>query len=137
MDSNIKDEKIISLRENVLEFARERFGTYPDYPWEDLPNSMVLRHHDSRKWYGLIMRISSDKLGIKSDKFIDILNVKCGSILSGLETARQGVFPAYHMQKGDWITILLDGTVEKELIFSLLAISFENTKKSSKYRKCK
>lgn len=43
----------------------------------------------------------------------------------------EGILPAYHMNKEHWITVLLDGTVEKEEICNLIDISFELTIKKT------
>jgi len=37
------------------------------------------------------------------------------------------MLPAYHMNHAEWISVLLDGTVEKEKILNLLDLSFELT----------
>lgn len=34
------------------------------------------------------------------------------------------IFPAYHMNKSNWITIWLDGTLADELIFELIKKSY-------------
>ena len=38
-----------------------------------------------------------------------------------------GIFPAYHMNKRHWITVLLDGTVPTETVKKLLDVSFDAT----------
>ena len=38
-----------------------------------------------------------------------------------------GFLPAYHMNKEKWITVLLDGTVDKAQIMDLLNMSYELT----------
>lgn len=42
---------------------------------------------------------------------------------------REEILPAYHMNKENWITILLDGTVSKGKICELIDISYELTGK--------
>lgn len=37
----------------------------------------------------------------------------------------QNFFPAYHMNKDNWYSILLDGGLENSAIFALIAKSFE------------
>ena len=44
--------------------------------------------------------------------------------MAGFLTVEKGILPGYHMHKGNWITILLDGSVEMEQICSLLDQSF-------------
>ena len=47
--------------------------------------------------------------------------------MNGALRTQNGFLPAYHMHKGHWISILLDGTVEKDRIFPLLDMSFALT----------
>ena len=47
----------------------------------------------------------------------------------------RGIFPAYHMNKEHWITVLLDGTVEEAKVCGLIDLSFEAT--ASKKKKTK
>ncbi len=32
-----------SVKENVLIYVKEKYGTLPDYPWQDAPDNAVLR----------------------------------------------------------------------------------------------
>ena len=161
MHTNISELASSSLREEILAFAAGEYNTTPEYPWAKNPRYAVLRHADSRKWYGVIMDVPRERLGISpadestvpsSDFFsgdaflpatgnvfdrtvlpgdaghtVDILNVKCDPVLSGSLRVRPGILPAYHMNKENWISILLDGTVEKEQVLTLLDMSYELT----------
>ena len=49
-------EPVFADRKSVLDYAERTFGTLPDYPWLKDPKSAVLRHQDTAKWYGLIMK---------------------------------------------------------------------------------
>ena len=40
----------------------------------------------------------------------------------------EGILPAYQMNKEHWISVLLDGTVEKEKICDLIDISYDLTR---------
>lgn len=122
-----------SYRDDILKYALEKYETIPDYPWMSLPGYAVLRHKDNKKWYGIIMNVPRHKLGLSGEEIIDILNIKCDPILKGSLQMQEGFLPAYHIHRGNWITILLDGTVDKGMIFNLLEMSFDLT--SSKKRK--
>lgn len=87
----------------------------------------VLRHKDNNKWYGLIMEVGRDKLGMTGDGEVDVLNVKCEPILIGSLRMQEGFFPAYHMNKDSWISILLEGPVADEEIKNLLDLSYKMT----------
>lgn len=116
-----------SLRGDVLRYAKKQYHTEPEYLWRSVPNYCVLRHGDSRKWYAIIMDVSKNKLGLSGDEIVDILDVKTDPILSGSLRDGKGIFPGYHMQKGGWISILLDGSVDKQQILWLLDMSFAIT----------
>ena len=49
-------------RQELFTYVKTKYRTDPDYPWSD-PNA-VLRHAKSRKWYGLVMEIGRDRLGL-------------------------------------------------------------------------
>ena len=55
-------------RQNVFDYAKKKYGTEPDYPWSD--NAAVLRHGDNGKWYGLVMEVRRDKLGLSGGGMI-------------------------------------------------------------------
>lgn len=122
----------ISIRQEILEYVSGQYGTKPEYPWMDSPNFAVLRHSDNNKWYGLIMDVAKDRLGLPGNDIVDIVNVKCDPAMIGSLRTQEGFLPAYHMNKGHWISILLDGTVEKERIFPLIDRSFALTEKKMK-----
>lgn len=123
-----------SCRGELFAYAEKRYGTLPEYPWHSLPGYAVLRHTDSRKWYGLIMNVPAEKLGIHRQGTVDVLDVKCDPIFNGSLLHKKGILPAYHMKQGGWITALLDGSVEKELLFLLLDMSYELTAKQKRSR---
>ena len=116
-----------SQRERLLRYAAENYGTTPEYPWDGTPDAAVLRHPGNQKWYGLLMRIPSEKLGLAPDGTADILNVKCSPLETGSLRQKPGIFPAYHMNKTHWITILLDGTLPEPELFWLLDESYTLT----------
>jgi predicted DNA-binding protein (MmcQ/YjbR family) len=121
------EQKPKSHRNAVLKFALKQYGTEPEYLWIALPNYAVLRHTDNKKWYAIVMDVPRNRLGLDGNDLIDILNIKCDPFLNGSLRMAKGFLPAYHMNKENWITVLLDGSVDKKMIFSLLDMSFTMT----------
>ena len=70
------------------------------------------------------MRVQKNKVGLSGEEFVDILNVKCEPEMVATLISQKGLAPAYHMNKTHWITIILDGTVPDNEIYSLLDISY-------------
>ena len=73
------------------------------------------------------MSVPKNKIGLSGNESIDIVNVKCDPIMIGSLLTSDGFFPAYHMNKTNWITIALDDSVPDDTIKMLLQISFELT----------
>ncbi len=62
----------------------------------------------------------------------DVLNVKCDPVLIGSLRMQEGFYPAYHMNKETWISVLLDQPERDETIKNLLALSYEITKRKER-----
>ena len=114
-------------RGQLQKFILETYGISAEYPWKT--NDMVFRHSDNRKWFALVMNITKEKLGLPDKEQIDILNVKCEPILIGSLQRENGIYPAYHMNNSNWLTIALDGSVSDEKIKWLLDMSYDLTAK--------
>jgi len=115
-------------RSEIFDYAENKYNIKPDYPFGKYPHYAVLRHLDDNKWFGLVMNVSKDKLGLKGEGEVDILDIKCHpAIVDDLKT-KPGFRPAYHMNKDHWLTVLLDGSVPKEQVFALLEESYDLTK---------
>ncbi|MCD7775496.1 MAG: MmcQ/YjbR family DNA-binding protein [Clostridiales bacterium] len=114
-------------RQGLFDYVMKEYGDEPEYPWAKDFTSAVLRHETNKKWYGLVMNIPKSRLGLPSEEAADILNVKCDPLLIDILKQSDGFFPAYHMNKTHWLTVLLDGTVPDEQVCGLLDDSFKMT----------
>ena len=121
-------------KQGFLEYCLTTYGTLPDYPFDEDFETAVLRHKDNRKWYAIVMRVSRRKFGIDSDEVIDVVNLKLPTEMFGSFGASDGVYPAYHMNKLHWISVLLPDAPE-EVVSFLTNASFEATKYSKKKSK--
>ena len=124
-----------TLRTKVLAYAQKQYDTLPDKPWAKYPDNEVLRHCDTRKWYGLIFPVEREKLGVTGAGVVDILNVKCDPVMSVSVRGQKGILPAYHMNHTEWLSILLDGSVPLKTIYNLLDISYTLTMSKKKREK--
>ena len=121
-------------REAFLEYCASALCTEPDYPFEDDFETAVLRHGDNRKWFALIMKVSMRKFGLDSDRTVDIVNLKLPVEMFGSFSKEDGVYPAYHMNKLHWISVLLPDA-PADLVQFLVNVSFEATKAKKMRRK--
>ena len=122
------------IKQEYLKYCADTYGTAADYPFDEDFETAVLRHTDNRKWYAIVMRVSRRKFGMDSDEVIDVVNLKLPTEMFGSFGASDGVYPAYHMNKLHWISVLLPDAPENVVAF-LTNASFEATKTKSKPRK--
>ena len=120
-------------RQDIFVWCKQQYDVEPDYPWNDW--NAVLRHKDNRKWFGLVLEVKGNKLGMDTEKMVDLLNIKCDPVLIGSLLLQRGFFPAYHMNKDNWVSILLDAPENDEKIKSLLDMSYEMTKNRKKEKR--
>lgn len=111
-------------REEIFAYVKKQYGTVPEYPWKESPESAVLRHKNG-KWYAVLMQVKKSRLGLEGDTKVDILDVKCDPDMVGLLTQTYGFLPGYHMNKKYWITMLLDGSVSEAKILDFLDMSYD------------
>lgn len=116
-----------SLRNQVVKIAAELYYTEPERLWAKYPGYLVLRHSSNKKWYAIVMNVPRKKLGLEGEEEVDILDVKADPVMAGSFLHSPGFLPGYHMHKGNWITVLLDGTVPMKTIELLLDTSYELT----------
>lgn len=112
----------------VLKYIKEKYDTEPEFLWAK-SNNAIFRHKDNKKWFGAILNIQKNKLGISGEGYINILDLKCDSLLKDTVIDKKRYFPGYHMNKEYWITIILDGTVPINDIFYFIDLSYELTKR--------
>ena len=123
---------------SFFEYCSATYQTAPDYPFDEDFETAVFRHADTRKWYALVMKVPRRKFGIKSDEVIEVVNLKLPTEMFGSFGASDGVYPAYHMNKLHWISVLLPDAHDDVVQF-LTSVSFEatNTKKKKTNKKVK
>ena len=54
----------MSLKEDIVNYVAKEFAVEPEHLWEKFPRYAVLRHSGSKKWFGIIMNVPKEKLGL-------------------------------------------------------------------------
>lgn len=121
--------KSINQVDSIFKYVKEKYSTIPEYLWEKTPDCGVLRHSENKKWYGIVMRIPKYILGIEAEEKVNIINLKCDPVMIGFLIDKKTIFPAYHMNKKHWITVILDNSMKINEIYSLIDSSWNLTKK--------
>lgn len=104
-----------------------KYGDNPDFMWKNFSDYGVFKNANNNKWYGIIMNINYSKLGLDNNKPVEIINIKLDKDKIQKLHEKQGFYPAWHMNKKSWITILLDETLQDDEIMSLIEESYSYT----------
>lgn len=115
------------LTEKYIDFIERKFSCKKEYPWAKKSydtDSCVFRGKND-KWFALVMKISYRNIGIESDENVSAVNLKADSEIIGKITDGISVFPAYHMNKKHWITVLLTDVTDFEKLLELTEKSYE------------
>ena len=120
----------------ILEYSLNLKSTGADHPFDEDFVTTVLRHTDTGKWFGLLMMVTKSKVGLDGDGQIGVLNLKCDMEDSLIVREMfDAIIPAYHMNKNHWISVILNGTVPKDVTEALIDRSYELTAKNKKQRR--
>ena len=119
-----------------LEFENlvlDMYSVKADYPFEDDFETGVFRHTGTGKWFAIAMNVKASKLGKSEGENIDIVNLKCApEVIETLVLEEAGIYPAYHMNKEHWSTVIVGGDAEHRQIMEMIAESYELTAKKGK-----
>ena len=115
-----------SQRERITQYIQDTYGSQAEYLWADSPGNAIFRHPASKKWYAALMRVLPEKLGLAGEEALDVMDIRCSTIMIGSLLSTKGFLPAYHMNKNHWISIVLDNSVPDDQITPLLELSYDN-----------
>ena len=95
-------------------FLSENLKAQGDFPWDD--NTYDVHDYEvfrckNNKWFALVMAIPFKRLGLKSEEVIHVVNLKADKDKIPELIDKRTIFPAYHMNKKNWITVILSDRI--------------------------
>ena len=112
------------LKDDYVAWIKTQFGAEPDFPWPDTPDYCVFRC-PNEKWFALLMKIIYRQLGLTGDEEIWVVNMKADQAEIPNLIDKKSIFPAWHMNKKHWITVLLTAATDFEKLCGLTQKSYE------------
>lgn len=109
-------------RQDVFEYLQAEYGLSPEYTFGD-DEIAVLRHPNSKKWFGVLMPVPRFRLGLDGDEAADVMCVHCPGFLAG---TAPGYIPAYHMNKKSWLGLVLADVESSDEVCLLLDDSYKS-----------
>lgn len=120
----LEKEFIYDQTNKVTKYIYDKYKVKPEFLWEKYDDYGIFRNKNNKKWFSIIMNIDKSKIK-KGTGEIEIINVKVEENMLKELLKQKGFYEAYHMNKKNWLTIVLDDTVDDEIIFSLIDNSFD------------
>ena len=109
----------------VIGYIRDRYHDELEFLWAKSPNNAVWRRKDTKKWYGVILTIPREKLGLQSNEIVEIIDLRLQPERIKTIVDHERYFPGWHMNKRSWYTIILDYSVDTEDICKKIDESYQ------------
>lgn len=108
----------------INNYIKEKYNDEPEFLWEKYPGFGIYRNKFNNKWYAAIMNIDYSKIDNKKGE-IEIINIKLDRNKIKDLLKEKGFYKAYHMNKQDWISIILNDTLKDNKITKLIDESYK------------
>ncbi len=115
--------EVHDLKDEYLAWLSTRFSATPDFLWPDTPDYCVFRC-PNKKWFALVMKVKYRQLGLKGEEEVWVVNIKSPVDKIPSLIDKKSIFPAWHMNKNHWITVLLTAATGFEKLCQLTEISY-------------
>lgn len=128
LGQQIQDNPLV---ERLVEHVKATYGLAPAHPFKRHPEIIGFKVPTVDKLFGIFLPVDYcrlDKTSSRTDQVL-VLNLKGqpDQILGRIDNCRY--FPAYHMNKKHWFSLLLDAQTDWDQLTSLLAESYRLVKK--------
>lgn len=113
----------------AIEYVRKKYGDELEFLWTKFPDNAVWRRKDNQKWYGAILTVKGNKLGLDTDKRVEIIDLRMDAANREHVLSREGYYPGWHMNKKSWYTLVLDDCIADEELQLRITESYELAQK--------
>ena len=112
----------------INDYIFEKYHSVPEFLWPSIPSYAAFRKQGSKKWYAVIGSVPRRKVdsASSSNSDVEVINVKVDSVEIKEFLSIGGYYPAFHMNKKCWVSIILDDTLTDEEIQERVNDSFHN-----------
>lgn len=109
----------------IISYVKKKYGDDLEFLWDKFPTDAVLRNKINSKWYAAVLTINENKLVANTDNLITIIDLRCHKEKINEIVDNNKIFKGYHMNKNNWITIKLDGSMPTKEICNMIDESYK------------
>ena len=111
----------------INEFIYETYDVMPEFLWPNIPSYAAFRKKQGGKWFAVIGSVPRRKVDpiFLSGEDVEVINVKVDSGMIADILSQKGYYPAFHMNKKCWVSIILEDALSDEEIQNRIRFSFE------------
>ncbi len=112
----------------INEFIYETYDVMPEFLWPNIPSYAAFRKKQGGKWFAVIGSVPRCKVdpASRSAQDVEVINVKVDKDQISALLAQDGIYPAFHMNKKCWVSIILDDTLADTDIQRMVGESHES-----------
>ena len=120
---------IFDQTNRISNYIKKKYNINPEFLWEKFPGYAVYRNKNNNKWFCIIVNIKLSTINKEttSDEEVEVINVKVSETIVDELLSNKGFYEAFHMNKRNWVSIILDDTLVDDDVIKLVDISYENT----------
>ena len=119
----ITDYFIYPQSNRITNYIKDKYNDNPEFLWDKYPHFGIFRNKKNHKWYATIMNIDKSKITNGKGE-VEIINLKIMEDDLKLLLTKKGYYKAYHMNKKNWLTIILDDTLSDNDIIKYIDTSY-------------
>ncbi len=111
----------------INEFIYETYDVMPEFLWPSIPSYAAFRKKQGGKWFaviGSVPRRKVDPISLSGED-VEVINVKVDSGMIEDILSQKCYYPAFHMNKKCWVSIILEDALSDEEIQNRIRFSFE------------
>jgi predicted DNA-binding protein (MmcQ/YjbR family) len=121
----IKNHFIFPQSNRITQAIIKKYGNEPEFLWEKFDGSGIFRNPETKKWYAGILDVEGSKIKKGKKGIIEVLDIKLNPDEIRELLLQPDFYPAYHMNKKSWITIILDESLSDKKVMELIEKSHE------------
>lgn len=116
---------VSSQAKEITRYVEKKYQSRLEFLWKKFPQNAVFRRADTAKWFAAMLTVDRAKLGLKGEGKVEVIDLRGNPREIAQMVDGKKFLPGYHMNKKNWYTICLDGSVDTREILRRIEESYQ------------